>query len=206
MTRFGARRTRRARWVRVVVIGIPIFLAAWIGGLVWFADRIQPAPEPGGKTDAVVVLTGGAGRLDAGLELLSAGRAAKLFVSGVYHGVDVTALLKLSRTAPENIECCVVLGYAADSTIGNARETAAWMAKEKYHSLRLVTASYHMPRSLLEFHRAMPGIEIVPYPVFPERFKQNQWWLWPGTLSLLVTEYNKYLLAVVRGAFVPPGA
>ncbi len=76
------------------------------------------------------------------------------------------------------------------------------MRKQGYHSLRLVTASYHMPRSLVEFHRAMSDIEILPYPVFPTRFKQDQWWLWPGTLSLLVTEYDKYLLALVRGVFL----
>ncbi len=202
MSRFGARRPRRARWVRTAVIVLPILLAAWGAGLVWFAHKIRPVAEPGGRTDAVVVLTGGAGRLDAGLKLLADGRASKLFVSGVYHGVDVAALLRLSRTAPENIECCVVLGYAADSTIGNAHETAAWMKKEGYHSLRLVTASYHMPRSLLEFRRAMPDIEILPYPVYPVRFKQNQWWLWPGTAALLVTEYNKYLLSRARGVFL----
>lgn len=183
-------------------VALPIAIVAWTGGLVWFAHMIRPAPEPGGNTDAVVVLTGGAGRLDAGLALLEAGRAKKLFVSGVYHGVDVAALLKLSRTAPQNVDCCIVLGYTADSTIGNARETAAWMKKEGYHSLRLVTASYHMPRSLLEFHRAMPNIEILPNPVYPARFKQSQWWLWPGTLSLLMTEYNKYLLSLARGVFL----
>ncbi len=76
------------------------------------------------------------------------------------------------------------------------------MQNEGYHSLRLVTASYHMPRSLLEFRRAMPDIEILPYPVFPVRFKQDQWWLWPGTLTLLVTEYDKYLLSLARGVFL----
>lgn len=202
MSRFGRRGPRRARWVRTATIALPFLFAAWGAGLVWFANLIQPVPEPGGRTDAIVVLTGGAGRLDAGLALLAAGRASKLFVSGVYHGVDVQALLKLSRTAPQNIECCVVLGYAADSTIGNAHETAQWMKKEGYHSLRLVTASYHMPRSLLEFRRAMPDIEILPYPVFPTRFKQDQWWLWPGTLSLLITEYNKYLVSLARGVFL----
>jgi uncharacterized SAM-binding protein YcdF (DUF218 family) len=126
------------------------------------------------------------------------GRARKLFVSGVYRGVDVAALLRHSRSAPDYISCCVVLGYTADSTAGNARETAEWMRKEGFGSLRLVTASYHMPRSLLEFRRAMPKIEIVPNPVVPERFMQEAWWRYPGTLSLVISEYNKYLLAIIR--------
>ena len=44
---------------------------------------------------------------------------------------------------------------------------------EGFHSLRLVTASYHMPRSMLEFARAMPDIAIVPNPVFPEFMRES---------------------------------
>jgi len=68
----------------------------------------------------------------------------------------------------------------------------------EYTSLRLVTAAYHMPRSLLEFQDAMPDIEIEPYPVFPVHVKQDKWWAWPGTMALTVTEYNKYIVASLR--------
>ena len=197
-----ARRRRPAAWLRAVGIAAPVLVVLWVAGLVRFGAAIPPqAAEPVAHTDAVVVLTGGADRIDAGLRLIAEGRAAKLFVSGVYRGVDVAALLRLSRTASEDVECCVVLGYAADSTAGNARETARWMAQEGFASMRLVTASYHMPRSLLEFRRAMPQVRIVPHPVVPERFRQEAWWRYPGTLSLVVSEYDKYLLALLRGPF-----
>ena len=71
--------------------------------------------------------------------------------------------------------------------------------EQDLRSLRLVTAAYHMPRSLLEFRHAMPEIEIVPHPVFPENFKQRDWWRWPGSASLIVREYSKYLVARLRG-------
>jgi uncharacterized SAM-binding protein YcdF (DUF218 family) len=90
---------------------------------------------------------------------------------------------------------------AADDTRGNAVETAAWIREQGFGSLRLVTANYHMPRSLLEFRHAMPDIEIVPHPVFPENFKQDEWWLWPGSASLLASEYSKYLVALLRTTF-----
>jgi uncharacterized SAM-binding protein YcdF (DUF218 family) len=149
-------------------------------------------------TDAIVVLTGGSERLDAGLFLLRRKMARKLFVSGVYRSVDVTELLRLSRQKPEELECCVVLGHTADNTAGNAVETAAWMRAEGYHSLRLVTANYHMRRSLAEFRHAMPDAVIVPHPVFPDKVKQGQWWLWPGTAHLIALEYTKYLAAQLR--------
>jgi uncharacterized SAM-binding protein YcdF (DUF218 family) len=185
--------------VRRLAIAFALLVAAWLAGLFWFAAQI-PAPGPVAKrqTDAIVVLTGGTGRLIAGLALLSEGRAKKLFVSGVYRGIDVAALLRLARQAPREVECCIILGYAADNTVGNARETAAWMRKEGYTSLRLVTASYHMPRSLLEFRRVMGDITIIANPVHPERFRLAQWWRWPGTAGLIVSEFNKYLLALIR--------
>jgi uncharacterized SAM-binding protein YcdF (DUF218 family) len=176
-------------------------LLIWFGGLIWFAEQIpraETAVIPDTPTDAVVVLTGGPLRLKTGLAELEARRARKLFVSGVYRGVEVAELLQAARQEPAAVECCIVLGYAADNTSGNAAETRAWMQREDFHSLRLVTASYHMRRSLLEFREAMPEIAITPHPVFPDGFRRDAWWAWPGTLSLIVTEYDKYLAAVTR--------
>ena len=55
-----------------------------------------------------------------------------------------------------------------------------------------------MRRAMLEFSRAMPEIELGPYPVAPERFRRADWWQWPGTMSLIALEYTKYLLALAR--------
>src|SRR3546814_4570320 len=68
-------------------------------------------------------------------------------------------------------ECCVDLGFEAADTAGNALETAGWLNAHGYKSIRLVTANYHMPRSLVEFSRRLPGITIVPPPVLPDRMR-----------------------------------
>ena len=199
-----AGRDRRSRGrrliVRLAVLGIAV-VAVWAVGLVRFATQIpDTVAEPDTLTDAIVVLTGGSGRLDAGLELLAGGRAPKLFVSGVYRGVDVTMLLDVSKHSPGDIECCIEIGHSADDTAGNADETAAWMNKSGYRSLRLVTSSYHLARALLEFRLAMPDMTMVPHPVFAPTVKQDRWWAWPGTASLIVGEFNKYLLVWPRRA------
>src|SRR3546814_5818119 len=49
---------------------------------------------------------------------------------------DVRQLLDLSQHSPEDLSCCVVLGYEADNTRGNAVETAAWMKDQGFTSLR----------------------------------------------------------------------
>lgn len=198
---------RHARAILRLLVLVVLILVALTGGFFWFVTSLPRQPtDDQQQTDAIVVLTGGSERLAEGLRLLSEGRAKKLFVSGVYRGVEVEELLRLSRDAPENIACCIVLGYEADDTRGNARETAVWMAKEDFTSLRLVTSAYHMPRSLLELRRLMPSIEIVPHPVFAEHVRQDDWWNWPGSTNLLLQEYFKYIAAVAMGPFQKQGA
>ena len=148
-------------------------------------------------TDAIVVLTGGTERLAAGLDLLDRGLADTLFVSGVYTGVDVATILALDDKAPATLACCIELGHSAQHTMGNAQETAAWMADGGLTSLRLVTSAYHMPRSLSLFHRLMPDIAIVPHPVFPGSVDLDTWWNDWGTFNLIAGEYSKYLVGQV---------
>ncbi|MFS2014449.1 YdcF family protein [Azospirillum sp. CT11-132] len=191
-----------ARAIGHLLTGALVLAVAWLAGLFWYAADVPRSPPTGAdaqrRTDAIVVLTGGSNRLVTGLELLAAGRAKKLFVSGVYDGVEVQELLKLSRHSPTEMECCITLGYSADSTIGNAYETADWMRDQGFRSLRLVTANYHMRRSMLELAMAMPDVELVPHPVVAPTVHLDDWWMWPGTANLLVNEYNKLLVVGLR--------
>lgn len=192
---------RLRRWRLTVLLVVAAIVIAWSAGFVLFAQTLPEAPAaPDRRTDVIVVLTGGTLRLDTGLRLLAAQRGEKLFVSGVHSAVDVAELLRVSRQDPATVECCIVLGYEADNTRGNARETAAWMQEAGYRSLRLVTSAYHMPRSMIEFSAAMPEVEIVPHPVFADHVKSDEWYRFPGTAALIASEYTKTLFAVLRRA------
>ena len=186
--------------VRSILAIFALMLAGWLGGLVWFVSHLDDPPvEPSRPVDAIVVLTGGSLRLDAGLQLLIAHRGRKLFVSGVHPGIDAATVLHLTGTAPALVRCCIVLGHASYNTVGNAIETAAWLRQQDYHSIRLVTANYHMKRSLLEFRRLLPkDIVILPFPVFPEGARQVPEGRWRGTAHVIVVEYTKYLGACAR--------
>ena len=191
------RRRRRARRILgYLAIAALIAATAWTVGLFRFAAAIPAqVADPTTRTDAIVVLTGGSGRLAAGLALLSEDRAEKLFVSGVYRGVDVAKLLEVSQQTPDEVTCCIEIGHSAGNTAGNAAETAAWVREQGYRSLRIVTSNYHMPRALLELRRVLPDAVLIPHPVIPESVKRERWWAWPGTASLMISEYNKVLLA-----------
>jgi uncharacterized SAM-binding protein YcdF (DUF218 family) len=171
----------------------------WLAGLIVFAadipDRLLDDET---HTDAIVVLTGGSERLETGLALLRRGLADKLFVSGVPRGVDVAELLHQARQRPDPSDQNIVLGHSADSTLGNAAETAQWRRQEGFRSLRLVTGNYHLRRSLSDFHHALPAATIIAHPVFPEQVKRHNWWLWPGTARLIIVEYSKFLLGQIR--------
>jgi uncharacterized SAM-binding protein YcdF (DUF218 family) len=180
---------------RIAITGAALFVL-WVAGFIWFVA--PPSPEnQSAPTDAIVVLTGGRLRLQSGMDLLRDGKGRKLFVSGVNQRVDLEELLRVSGNA-DWASCCTALGHGADNTLGNARETAQWMQQQGFSSLRLVTAWYHMPRSLLELDRAMPGIEIIAHPVFPDEVSQEHWWVSRGTVLLLASEYGKYLGALLR--------
>jgi len=190
-------RERAPRFGNLLLVLVGVAGLWWIG-LFRFVEAIPvDIADRVSRTDAIVVLTGGSGRLDVGLDLLEADNASRLFVSGVYKGMEVRRLLNLSKKGRAHLESKINIGNA-ENTRENADETTAWIAGKGIQTLRLVTAAYHMPRSLLEFNNAMPGVRIVPNPVFPKHVKQERWWLYPGTAMLISSEFNKFLFAWAR--------
>jgi len=173
----------------------------WAGGLLWYLQIIPTTPSSDAtQTDAIVVLTGGKQRIDYGLKLLSEGKAKRMFISGVGKGVSLPELVASSPSSALfmhllNDNSVIVLGHEASDTRGNARETAEWVQKERYTSLRLVTANYHIPRSLLEFNRAMPSVAVIADAAQPDDFQRYNWWKDERTRQLLISEYHKYMLS-----------
>src|SRR5262249_39491806 len=152
MRRIFGRRSRglRRRRVQLIALALAAFLV-WFAGLLYFASRIpDDVADPQSPTDVIVVLTGGSDRLQEGLRLLAAGMAKQLLISGVNQKATLPDILRSVQMPAQSIPaplaaCCITVGYQADNTAGNAREAAAWMAARNLHSLRLVTADYHMP-------------------------------------------------------------
>jgi uncharacterized SAM-binding protein YcdF (DUF218 family) len=191
--------SRRLRIALAATFGAGFLALGWGAGLMRFAaaipDTVVDATTP---TDAIVVLTGGSERLTTGLSLLDQGLARQVFVSGVHPDVDTSAMLGAAGEVHPELIARIEVGHGARNTAGNARETAAWLRRHGYRSLRLVTASYHMPRSLFEFEQVLPEVTIIPHPVFPSHVKQARWWAWPGTAALIIGEYHKFLWAWLR--------
>ncbi len=161
---------------------LSLILLAWIFGFVWFAVFL-PQPLGPAKTDVVVVLTGGEGRIDRSLEVLRKGWAPRLLVSGVDREVRPSEYAVQYKVSRALMECCITLGFASVDTRSNAQEAADWVEKRKARSVRLITTDWHVRRAAMEFsHRLPPDVRLVrdAVPSHP-------------TFRNLFLEYNKLL-------------
>lgn len=204
-------RIRFAR-MRFLLSILMLTAIAWSGALLWFVNAMPGEALPASaKADAIVVLTGGKSRVEHGLKMLADGAAPVLFISGVGQKVTKNQMLnehanaetreKINATGAE-----IVLDHVARTTVSNADQSATFIKTRGIHSIRLITANYHMKRSMHEFQDASPEVEILPDPVFPDDFRRDQWWRHDNTRRLVFSEFYKYLAVLVRDAVRPQAA
>ncbi|PZQ46115.1 MAG: YdcF family protein [Micavibrio aeruginosavorus] len=168
----------------------------WTIGWLWFAANVvsMKPQDLETKTDAVIVLTGGDKRVNTGFDLVAEGKANYILISGVNPKVTSAELFALWNGNHSKVLPKVTLDYAAGDTVSNATESKKWIAEHEIKSIRLVTANYHMTRSMLMFHKEMPGLIIYKHPVVPDGFAPWSKPFW----SLTFQEYNKCLAAWLR--------
>ncbi|MGC1300841.1 MAG: YdcF family protein [Caulobacteraceae bacterium] len=175
----------------------------WGVGLWAFAARVAdstPAADPP-RADGVVALTGASSlRIEAATELLEQGLGQRLLISGVNREATRAQVRETTSSAGRAFDCCVDLGFEAENTLGNARETAGWARYHHYRTLIVVTADYHMPRAIQELHAAMPHVTLYPYPVATQTLDARRWWATPDSARRTAIEYCKYLAVLGRNA------
>lgn len=155
-------------------------------GFLYFALTL-PGPIGETKTDAVLVPTGGPGRIARGLEVLRDGDARKMFVSGVDPEVTPAEFAGEFGVRPREMRCCVTLGFLAVDTRSNAGEAAQWLGSNDMRTVRLVTTDWHMRRAAAELRHSIPDHVAVVEDGVPSDADM-------GTLFL---EYNKLLAALI---------
>jgi uncharacterized SAM-binding protein YcdF (DUF218 family) len=180
-----AAKARPRRMTPAGILGrvVAVLALGWSGGFLWFSLTL-PDPAPiAVKTDAVVVLTGGAGRLARGLAVLEAGSAKRMLVSGVDRRTT-RKQLAAAANSPKSRFNTTDLGYEAIDTRSNAEETARWVAQHDFSTIRLVTSAGHMRRARLELSRVLPRSVLVVSDAVPVEPKAPS----------IAAEYSKYLL------------
>ena len=187
-------------WVgAVVVMALALsFVGAGIGFIAFLSQLRATEMKPSSNADGIVVLTGGSSRVSDAMELLASGYGKRLLISGVHPTNGTNAI---SRSLPDSeglLTCCVDLDRSAVNTRSNAAETRRWARERGFRSLIVVTSNYHMPRAIVEMSHAMPDVQLIPFSVIGEKWRDEPWWTSGGTLRLLLSEYMKYIAAETR--------
>ena len=144
----------------------------------------KPAEASATRTDGIVVITGGAGRIEHGVDMLNAGKGKRMLVAGADPAVTKADLVRRLGGKRGLVQCCVDLGSESVDTRSNAEETRRWLERKKFRSVRLITSDWHMRRARYEFRRELGA----DYRVVPDAVRTE-----PGFMTLF-GEYNKYLL------------
>ena len=186
------------RFILTLMLAVPLLMAGAFG--VFLLSMQMPPSGPDEHTDALVVLTGGSARVERGFALLAENAAPVLFISGVGPNVTQAEMLtahtnRATREAILARDAEIVFDYEAQTTRTNASEAADFVRERGYKNIRLITGHYHMPRSLVEFHAALPGVTILREPVMPESLVRRSWWKDVSSRRLIWQEFLKYLAA-----------
>ena len=160
-----------------------LVLMAYAIGYALFAMAL-PGPAGDQRTDAIVVLTGGTGRLDRGFDLVQRGLSSHMLISGVAPTVRPQELAAAYHVDPHLFACCITLGREAFDTRSNADEAALWLQRWHSRSIRLVTNDIHMRRARFEIGRRVGADVTIVEDAVPTESDIRQ----------LFIEYNKYLL------------
>ncbi len=186
---------------------LALLLLLWAAGLWAFAERVAastPAPAPA-ASDGVVALTGASAvRLEAAERLLEDDLGARLLISGVNRTVTRADVKDAARGVGRMWDCCVDLGFRAETTRGNAQEISAWAHHHRYRSLIVVTSDYHMPRAILELRARAPDLKLRPYPV-ATNLNARRWLGSSSDARRMAVEYCKYLAILGREAVLSFG-
>ncbi|WP_373999575.1 YdcF family protein [Bdellovibrio bacteriovorus] len=126
--------------------------------------------------DCAVVLTGGAGRVREGFDLLANQNVKKLVISGVYSNARLREIMPVWPFYGNLTENDVVLDRRSETTYGNAQQSLPIVEALKCRDILLVTSRLHMYRSYRTFRATFPeNIYIQKHAIIGGRYESSVW-------------------------------
>lgn len=174
---------------RAYLLLVIFFFSVLVYFFIDYVEQLKLYGPSARSAHSIVVLTGGSGRADLGLELLRRGRAGMLILSGVNLAAEIDSIYPAGVTEIERMS--IFLEKRSKSTFQNAMRVRTLTKSREIDSILLVTSSYHMKRALFIFNRILPGTVVVtPESVSGPEFRST-WWKGRGVLTA-VSEFSKY--------------
>lgn len=175
-------------FLTLCIIGSVVFTALFID----FTYKTFSYRQTTQKADAIVVLTGGKGRVEEGIRLFRDRRAEFLIFVGVDPSVRKSDLYRPRPGDPPADK--VILEKSSRNTLENSIFGRDVIVRRGVHSVLLITSRYHLKRASILFRNALPkDITIIPYPVDSVNLKES-WWNHGGSFQLLFREFYKYCM------------
>ena len=145
------------------------------------------------RVDAIVVLSGGLGRVEEGLKLLKADKGEYLIISGVDKNSDINSIFFLHNPLDFVDNKRIILEKSSSSTFENARDVKKIIDRRGFKSIILITSAYHIKRAGFTFLRVFTDdVEIFYHTVSTENFNEQAWWKDRNSTLLVLTEFMKF--------------
>ncbi|MGN7763264.1 YdcF family protein [Paenibacillus sp. 22594] len=158
------------------------------------AGRFLEVNQNQRKSDVIIVLSGGSGRLEKGAELYKENYALYLLLSNAKESTSTSGDVLQTALALGIPQDAILTENAARSTYQNAELTLPIMKQHGFTSAIVVSSEFHMRRVKLLFDHIYKnsGIELT-YIGSDSGYNAKRWWSDEYSRETTFSEYTKMI-------------
>ena len=156
----------RKRGVRSAVMVLILLLIAGAAFPHLLARRVA-APFSGEVADAILVFTGGDGRIATGYRAWKEGKGNELFILGAGPEAKLASILPEGEQLTQDDLPRIHFEGWSENTLENAVSAKSEVVSRTYRKVILVTSDYHVARAHLTLRKVLPptvSISVIPVP------------------------------------------
>ncbi|QWU15120.1 Uncharacterized SAM-binding protein YcdF, DUF218 family [Paenibacillus sophorae] len=158
------------------------------------AGRFLTVLESPKKADVIIVLSGGAGRVEKAVELYKAGYAPCLILSNFRETANSSRNMLQTALALGIPQDVILNEGGALSTYDNAKFTLPIMKNQGFTSAIVVSSDFHMRRVKFIFDSVYKKSDIeLTYVGSASEYNAKRWWSDPFNREITFTEYTKMI-------------
>jgi len=162
---FSGARARRRRRLRGVLAALALLFLLFLPPAVPHILGLGFPGVPSRPADALMVLSGGEGRIAEGYRAWSSGAAAEFYILGAGRDVPLPRLVPAAAALTAAARARVHVEGWSENTLENAFSAKTAAEERKFSSVILVTSDYHVPRAWATFRKVLPtrvALHVLP--------------------------------------------
>ncbi|MEC0169768.1 YdcF family protein [Paenibacillus graminis] len=177
---------------RILFLYLPVLLVLTL--CFFGAGRFLQFNQSPKKADAIIVLSGGTGRIEDAVELYKSGYAPYLLLSNSKEITSTSGDMLQTALALGIPDDAILTEDAALSTYQNAKLTLPIMKQHGFTSAIVVSSDFHMRRVKLLFDHVYnhSGIELT-YVGSDSGYNAKRWWSDKYSRETTFNEYTKMI-------------